>query len=147
MRSNNHDLLVVLKNLITGADEEFLMQICSAQNTIETLIECINSGLEEESKSALEAIGEILACAENEVVDFFIFHNGVPAIFEMIKNGQNLKQGFWCLSNIAAGTDSHKQSILLAEGLPEIFSHMRDEHPNDLRKEACMVVTNFVTTT
>ena len=56
MRSNNHDLLVVLKNLITGADEEFLMQICSAQNTIETLIECINSGLEEESKSALEAI-------------------------------------------------------------------------------------------
>ena len=94
----------------------------------------------------MEAIGEILACADNEVVDFFIFHNGVAAIFEMISSGLHLKQGFWCLSNIAAGTDSHKESIMLAEGLPVILSHMTDEHPNDLRKEACMVVTNFITT-
>lgn len=53
MRSNNHDLLDVLKSLIISADEEFLTQICSEQKIIETLVECVNSGLEEESKSAL----------------------------------------------------------------------------------------------
>ena len=67
------------------------MQICSAQNTIETLIECIKSGLEEENEPALEAIGAILGSADHEVVDYFIFHNGVPTILEMIKSGKNLK--------------------------------------------------------
>lgn len=65
----------------------------------------------------------------------------------MLKNGNNLKSGLWCLSNVAAGTDSHKESILLADSLPSIYSFMTNEYPNELRKEACMVITNFLTTT
>jgi hypothetical protein len=65
------------------------MQICSAQNTIETLIECLKSGLEEENEQALKAIGEILGSADNEVVDYFIFHNGVSALLELLKSGRN----------------------------------------------------------
>lgn len=80
------------------------------------------------------------------MIDYFIFHGGVDAIVQMIKSGQNLKYGFWCLSNIAAGIDTHKESLLLAEGLAVIFTYMTDEHPNDIRKEACWVVTNFLST-
>ena len=90
MMSSNHELLLILYNLIQNADDSFLTQICSAQNTIETLIEALKSGLEEENEPALKAVGVILGSPDYDIVDYFIFHNGVTALLDILKGGKNL---------------------------------------------------------
>ena len=111
----------------------------------------MKSPLSEESMPALRAIGQLVQCDDNEIIDLCLFHGTLEAFDNLLyadnKNNQQIKEIMWCLSNITAGSEQHIHAFLSYKDLvTKVFQLMQNDFCYDLRRESMLVITNLLTT-
>lgn len=82
------DLLKCIMFLLEVDNDELTNAICKGKNTLRMIVNFLKSPLDEEIKTALKCVGQVLASDSNENVDCLLFEGVLDVFYNLLEPTQ-----------------------------------------------------------